>query len=329
LVTRRIRYAFCHGKRHKENSERFVRRVIFLFLDGVGLGANDPSLNPLVASEYPTLTALVEGKPLVSETGRLSTMQAELIPTDAHLGIAGRPQSATGQAAILTGINAPQRLGEHYGPRPDGRVRAVIDEGNLFRRVQEQGRRAFFCNAYPQGYFAAVARGKRLLSAIPYAATTAGQALLDAADLRAGRAIAADFTNRGWRERLGYTDVPVYTPEEGGVLVWHLAQPHDFLFFEHWYSDELGHHQDLEGAVANFAVFDAFLGGLLAAADLEETLMIVASDHGNVEDCSHGKHTENPALTLLLGAGRQAAAARIHALTDFAPVILDFLAGEF
>lgn len=242
------------------------------------------------------------------------------------MGIPSRPQSATGQAAILTGINAPQRLGEHYGPRPDARVRAVIDEGNLFRRVQEQGQRFLFCNAYPHGYFAAVKRGKRLLSAIPYAATSAGQELLNADDLRAGRAIAADLTNRGWREHLGYADVPVHTPEEGGAFVWQLAQPYEFLFFEHWYSDELGHHQDLAGAVANFAIFDRFVGGLLAAADLTETLVIVASDHGNMEDCSHGKHTENPALTLLFGAERQAAAARIQALTDFAPVVLDFLA---
>ena len=292
------------------------------------MGANDPAVNPLVAVEYPTLAKLMEHAPLVAATGRHSTALAELVPTNANLGVPGRPQSATGQAAILTGINASQRLGEHYGPRPDSRVRAVVDEGNLFRRVVEDGRRFFFCNAYPQGYFAAVKRGKRLLSVVPYAATTAGQLLLDADDLRAERAIAADFTNQGWRDYLGYTDVPVFSPQAGGALLWQLAQPYDLTFFEHWYSDELGHRQNLAGAVQNFSVFDGFLAGLLDAADLDETLIIVASDHGNMEDCSHGKHTENPALTLVMGAARQAAAARIHALTDFAPVILDFLAGQ-
>jgi hypothetical protein len=317
-----------HRYSSRENNGFFVRRVIFLFLDGVGLGDNNPATNPLVAGDYPVLNRLLEGAPLVAATGRLTTPHAELIPTDAQLGIAGRPQSATGQAAILTGINAPQRLGEHYGPRPDARVRAVIDEGNIFRRVREQGQLPFFCNAYPPGYFAAVKRGKRLLSAIPYAATTAGQALLDADDLQAGRAIAADFTNQGWREHLGFTNAPVYTPEEGGAFVWQLAQPYHFLFFEHWYSDELGHHQELAQAVANFGIFDRFLGGLLRAADLAETLILVASDHGNMEDCSHGKHTENPALTLVFGAQRRTAAARIGALIDFTPVILDFLAGR-
>ena len=302
-----------------------MRRVFFLFLDGVGLGSDDPAVNPLAAAQLPTITQRI-GRPLAS-TGRASTPWAELVPTDAQLGVTGRPQSATGQAAILTGINAPARLGEHYGPRPDDRVRAVIDEGNLFRTLDRAGYGTSFCNAYPDGYFEAVNRGKRLLSAIPYAATSAGHRLHDADDLRAGDAIAADFTNAGWRANLGYIDAPVYSPEDGGSLVWQLAQDVQFLLFEHWQTDVLGHHRDLAGAVTVLETFDRFLGGLLAAADLDETLVIVGSDHGNVEDCSHGKHTKNPVMTLIFGAGRQAAAARIRALTDYAPVIHAFLDG--
>lgn len=303
-----------------------MRRVIFLFLDGVGLGADDVDINPLAASTYPTLDRLLGGRRPVADSGRLSTDWAELIPTDAQMGLPGRPQSATGQAAILTGINAPRRLGEHYGPRPDARVRAVIDEGSLFRRLRFDGRSGFFANAYPHGYFEAVNRGKRLLSAVPYAATVGGQTLLDHADIVQGNGLAADFTNRGWREQLGYDDVPVFTPEEGGRKLWSIARNHDFVFFEHWMTDLLGHRRQLESAVEVFHVFDGFLAGLLDAADLDETLIIIGSDHGNVEDCSHGKHTTNPALTLLLGADRQRYAAEIHSLTDYVPVILDYLA---
>jgi hypothetical protein len=301
------------------------KRVIFLFLDGVGLGADDRSTNPLAGDYYPTLHSLLDGRRPLATTGRLSTAQAELIPTDAQMGVPGRPQSATGQATILTGINAPQRLGEHYGPRPDPRVRAVLDEGNLFRRLRRQGLYTYFCNAYPQRYFDAVQRGKRLLSAVPYAATTAGQSLPTYHDLAAGRAIAADFTNAGWRSELGYKDAPVYTPEEAGRLLWQIAQPYDFVFFEHWFTDVLGHAGDLVGSIANFQRFDGFLAGLLAAADLDHTLIIVGSDHGNVEDCSHGKHTENPAMTLLIGTKRQRYGSRIRQLVHYAPVIEDFL----
>ena len=301
------------------------KRAFLLFLDGVGLGEDDSAINPLAADAYPTLAALLEGRRPVAATGRLSTAAAELIPTDAALGVPGRPQSATGQAAIVTGINAAQRLGEHYGPRPDARVRAVLDEGSLFRGLAEAGRAPYFCNAYPQGYFDAVARGKRLLSAVPYAATLGGQALATHLDLSAGRALSADFTNQAWREELGYHDAPLYTPHAAGAQLWALSQPFDFVFFEVWQTDVLGHAQDRAGAIRLLQRFDGFLAGLLEAADLTQTLIIVTSDHGNVEDCRHGKHTTNPALTLLLGADRQRHAAQIHDLTGFAPAVMEFL----
>lgn len=299
--------------------------MIFLFLDGVGLGEDDPGVNPLAHDRYPTLARLLGGKRAVADTGRYATDDAVLVPTDARLGIAGRPQSATGQAAILTGINAPARLGEHYGPRPDDRVRAVIDEGNLFRRLREARHATSFCNAYPPGFFAAVERGKRRLSAVPYAASAAGMRLHDQRDLNRGLALAADFTNRGWRDELHMPHVPVYTPEDAGRHLWTLAQPYAWTFFEHWYTDVLGHRQDLTGAIHMLETFDGFLAGLLDAADLEQTLIVVLSDHGNVEDCSHGKHTDNPALTLVMGAERNAVAAQIHGLPDFAAVVTGFL----
>ncbi|GIV69312.1 alkaline phosphatase family protein [Caldilinea sp.] len=305
------------------DSER--RRVILLFLDGVGLGEDDPAINPLAGDAYPTLRALLDGRRLVAQTGRLSTADAELIPTDAALGVPGRPQSATGQATLLTGVNAAQHLGEHYGPRPDARLRALLDEHSIFLRLSQAGRSPYFCNAYPQRYFDAIRRGRRLLSAIPYAAVVAGQALLTYEDLCAGRALSADFTGEGWRSELGYPDAPIYSPREAGHALWRLSAPYDFVFFELWQTDLLGHAADRQGAIAFFQRFDAFLAGLLEVVDLARTLIIVTSDHGNVEDCSHGKHTANPALTLLLGAERQMHAASISSLADFAPIILRFL----
>ncbi len=302
-----------------------MRRVIFLFLDGVGLGPDDPKVNPLAVDAYPTLAHLLDGHKPVAATGQLTTQHASLVPTDANLGVDGRPQSATGQATILTGVNVPQELGEHYGPRPDNRVRGVLQRGTIFTRLQAFGLRTFFCNAYPQGYFAAINRGKRLLSVMPYAATVAGQALPTAHSLRRGHALAADFTNEGWRDVMGYQDIPVYTPTAAGAQLWQIAQPYAFTFFEHWQTDLLGHRADLPGAVVNFQRFDSFLGGLLAAADLTETLIIIAADHGNVEECNHGKHTTNPALTLLVGAAHGQWAGQIRGLDDFVGLIVEFL----
>jgi len=299
--------------------------VHIFFMDGVGLGAADPAENPFAAARLPHLTALLGAEWFVTGRGPVAAARATLIPTDATLGLPGRPQSATGQAALLTGLNAPQLLGEHYGPRPDDRVRAILDRAGIFRRLVNAGKQPCFCNAYPQRYFDAIHSGRRRLSAAPHAAVVGGQRLFTAADLIAGRALSSDFTNQAWRDELGYADAPVYTAAEAGALLWRLAQPYDLLFFEHWMTDVLGHEGGLAAAVALLQRFDGFLGGLVAAADLRNTLIIVASDHGNVEDCSHGKHTTNPALTLLIGSARTQYAPRIRALTDFAGVIEEYL----
>lgn len=305
-----------------------MRRVLFLFLDGVGLGSDDPAVNPLAAADLPTLRGLIDGQPLTASTGRYAGAQGHLIPTDACLGMAGRPQSATGQTTILSGVNAAARLGEHYGPWPNQQVRDILDEASLFARLNRAGLPGYFCNAYPQRYFDAVNRGKRLLSAVPYAATVGGQALLTADEMRAGTALSANFTGEGWRGELGYTDTPVYTLEEAGAKFWAIAQPYRFVFFEHWLTDMLGHRRNLPGAVENFERIDRFVAGLLAAADWTQTLLIISSDHGNVEDCSVRTHTMNPAMTLLWGQESERWAGKIHSLTDFAPVVEDFLTAE-
>lgn len=302
-----------------------MKRVVFLFLDGVGLGADDPEVNPLARPLYPTLARLLDGAPLTASTGRLSTARASLVPVDALLGVVGRPQSATGQTAIVTGVNAPARLGEHFGPRPDDRVRSILDEGTFFSRLRAAGKRTYFVNGYPDGYFRAIESGKRRLSAIPYAVTQAGQPLPTKQDVRAGRALSADFTGAGWRGELGYTDAPLYTPAQAGAKIGEIAQAYDLLFFEHWMTDVIGHDQNMAAAVDNLRTFDGVLAGLLDAVDLEQTLIIVAADHGNFEDLSHGKHTTNPALGLFIGAHHQEIASAIESLTDYAPAIESFL----
>jgi 2,3-bisphosphoglycerate-independent phosphoglycerate mutase len=308
------------------------RRVIFLFLDGVGIGDDDPAFNPLAASDYantyPTLARLLGGAVPVLSTGRAAGPGAHLVPLDAQMGVPGRPQSATGQAALLTGLNAPALLGEHYGPRPDDRVRAILNRAGIFRRLAACGCRPFFCNAYPQRYFDVIHSGRRRLSAVPHAAVAGGQRLLTHEDLLAGRGLAADFTNQGWRDELGYLTAPIYRPEEAGALLWRIAQPYDFLFFEHWMTDVYGHDQALGPAIAMLQRFDSFLGGLAIAADLANTLIVVASDHGNVEDCRHGKHTTNPALGLLIGEAGASYAGQIWSLADFAPIVLHYLVGD-
>jgi 2,3-bisphosphoglycerate-independent phosphoglycerate mutase len=303
-------------------------RLLFLFLDGVGLGTDDPDTNPLARAETPNLSGLLGGRPLVARSAPLESARASLVALDARLGVEGLPQSATGQAVLLTGRNVPGEIGRHYGPKPNPEVAAVLRSGSLFSEVQAAGKRAAFLNAYPPAYFVAIRSGRRLHAAIPLAVTSAGLPLRTQEDLYAGRALSADFTGAGWRERLGYGDAPVLTPQRAGARLAEMAGQADFSFFEYWPSDYAGHRRDMAAACQLLETLDRVLGGLLAAWDDDAGLILITSDHGNLEDMRVRGHTENPVPLLLSGAlaARRAFVAGARDLTDVAPRVLQALA---
>lgn len=302
-----------------------MTHVVVVFLDGVGLGDDDPQVNPLAAAELPVLAGLLDGRRLVAGAGRIDAAGATMVPTDAALGVPGRPQSATGQTALLTGRNAPLLIGGHFGPRPNANLRAMLEGPTLFTRVLAGGRSAAFANAYPQGYFDAVTRGKRLHGAFPHAAQAAGLRLRTADDLLAGQALSVDLTNAAWRSDLGYPAMPLWTPGEAGGVLARLSASHDLVFFDNWAPDVAGHRGDLTASVRVLQEIDAFLGGLLAALDLEQTLVAIISDHGNIEDIRARGHTENLVPTVLIGARHARAAAAISDLTHVMGALLDAL----
>jgi hypothetical protein len=299
--------------------------VHIFFMDGVGLGGPDPAENPFAAAIMPNLTGLLGRDWYLTGRDPIITPRASLVPTDANLGVAGRPQSATGQATILTGRNVPGLLGEHYGPKPNPVVSEAIRAGTLFHEVITAGGRAALITPYPAGYFEAVAGGRRLLSAVPLAATSAGLPLMGADDLRAGRAVSPDFTGVGWRDHLGYPDMPVLSLPGAGRQIAHVAADYDFSFFEHWPTDQTGHRGTMAEAVAHLEAIDAVIGGLLSAWDEARGLLILTSDHGNLEEKGHRRHTRNPVPTILLGRDHAHHAAAINDLTDIAAVVRNCL----
>ncbi len=294
-------------------------------MDGVGLGSADPAVNPFVTANLPHLTNLLGKEWFLRQQDTITTARASLVPTDTTLGVPGRPQSATGQATILTGRNVPALVGEHYGPKPNPAVASVIEQGSLFHEVAAAGKDAALLTPYPERYFAAIHSGKRLYSAVPLAVTSAGFPLMTAEDLRKGRAISPGFTGRAWHDMLGYDDIPLYTLHEAGQRIAQLARRYAFSFFEHWPSDRRGHRGSLEEARTHLELIDNTLGGLLSAWDDAHGLLIITSDHGNIEAKDHRQHTINPVPTILVGQNHAVHAARIHALTDIATVVRSVL----
>jgi len=155
-----------------------MRHILFLFLDGVGLGDDEPNNNPFARANLKTLHSLLDGKKLLRDTPEHDNGRARFVPTDAGMGVSGPPQSASGQAAILTGLNVPQLIGGHWGPKPNQAVTEILKRENVFKSLVTQGKSAALINAYPQRYFEAIKRGKRMYSAIPMAVAAANIPLM-------------------------------------------------------------------------------------------------------------------------------------------------------
>jgi 2,3-bisphosphoglycerate-independent phosphoglycerate mutase len=319
-------------------------KLLFIFLDGVGLGPDDPQVNPLARASLPYLKVLLDGQKLVADGhftdaqpdhNMINTSQASLLPLDACLSVEGVPQSATGQAALFTGENISLKLGYHQGPKPDSTVVHWLQQGTLLTHLRNQKKTASLLNAFPPRYFSAIEAGYRLPGVIALSTMQAGIPLKTMQDLFAGQALSADFTAEGWHSTLGFTDTPMLTYSQAGARLALLAHQYDLTIFEYWLTDIAGHHQDMQAACTIMEAIDEVLGSLLNSWD-GEGLILLTSDHGNMEDLSTRHHTLNDVPLLLIGCQEQRdkftsflesaspSNSRLD-LTAVAPAILDFM----
>ena len=289
--------------------------LLFIFLDGVGHGVPDPTVNPFANTPTPTLDQLAGGSFLEPTTPQL----------DARLDMPGLPQSATGQASLLTGRNAAHAMGRHYGPWPGPTLHTFLAEGNLFQRALHHfgtdGVR--WASAYPDGFFRALARRALRLNAPAHCAHEAGIELPTLDAYTRGEAVAADLDGAAFAA-WGVTPPGGHaTGPEGahaaGVRLAELASQRAFTFLDVWTTDRAGHAADAHAARTLITNLDAFLAGALEARG-EHVTLLVTSDHGNLEDLTHGRHTMAPVP--LLTQGPQADAfAHARSILDVAPVI--------
>ncbi|HEX8360561.1 MAG TPA: alkaline phosphatase family protein [Longimicrobium sp.] len=301
------------------------RRALLVFLDGVGIGPADAATNPFAAARLPRIRELLGGQLPVADAldaaGRIVSERAVLAAADATLGMEGLPQSGTGQTTLLTGRNAAALYGRHFGPWVPTGLREMLAAENLLVRARRGGRAAAFANAYPVALIEADPRIFRRPAAPPLAARAAGVLTRDVPQLAAGEAVASSITNHRWRERT--EEVAPVTAEQAGRNLAAIAATAEVTLFAHYDTDYAGHRGGMEGAVAALERVDAFLGGLVDAL-APDTLLVVSSDHGNVEDVNDG-HTLNPVPVLALGPGRGALAERIRSIADVTPAILALL----
>jgi len=288
--------------------------LLLFFIDGLGIGSRGKS-NPLDGLDEASPLAVFRDEPLTTVHDGI------IVPTDACLGVAGRPQSASGQTTILTGVNAPALLGYHKQGFPNAAMLEIIREHSIFLQLKRAGVAPItFANTYTQRFFD---ERPRWVSATTAAVEAADLRFRTVPDLVAGRAIYQDFTNAFLIER-GEAVSP-RTPDEAAGVLANITAAHRFTLYEYFITDKVGHAQDMQKARAVLTNLAALIRGVLKRIDLQRTSVILTSDHGNIEDLSSRNHTLNPVPTIVWGANKEQIARRIKSLADITPAIVETL----
>jgi hypothetical protein len=315
------------------------RRVVFVFVDGLGLGVSGDPANPVTDPELHVLANFRSGDwsppPDGGRPDTLPSVQRErplpaggvAVATDASLGVEGLPQSATGQTTILTGENAALVLGRHLYGYPTRTLQRILLRTSVLKSLTQAGVPVLFANAFRSIFFElGDAVWKKPLSATTWANRAAGLPFRTMEDLREGRAVYQDITHDSLSGR--DESVPPRSPEEAGEILARLSRDHGFTLFEFFQTDKAGHAMDRDKAVYELRKLERFLAALLEHLDLETTTVILTSDHGNVEDLSRKTHTLNPVPTLVFGPDAGAWADGLTRLEFFTPRLLAALGAE-
>src|SRR6266496_1458258 len=211
--------------------------VLLFFIDGLGIGERGP-FNPFDKLEDAVPLAVFEreqSEPL---------LDGIVVATDPRLGVEGRPQSASGQTTILTGINAPAAIGHHKQGFPNKSLLEIIREHSIFLQLSQAGIAPItFANAYTQRFFE---ERPRWVSATTAAVEAAGLQFCTVADLKKGAALYQDFTNLVLIER--GENVSERSTEEAASILARVTTDNRFTLYEYFITDKIGHAQDMEAA---------------------------------------------------------------------------------
>ncbi|XLS29176.1 phosphoglyceromutase [Flavobacteriaceae bacterium M23B6Z8] len=271
-------------------------KLIFVFLDGIGLRIGDDH-NPFAKAHMPVLTSLL-GAPLLEG---IDVLEQELLVKgiDACLGISGVPQSATGQAALFTGFNAPAELGYHLPAYPNEELISLINRRSIFKYAKEKRLKSIFANSYTDGYFKNFDPNADNYSVTTRCVLAAQSRFNTIDDLLEGKAVHWDITNFSLQDTPG-NRAPVYTAQQAGENLLGLADDYDLILYECFLPDLIGHRKDMEKSVTFLETLDEFLKGLTESKPSNVNILI-SSDHGNMEDLTTGGHTKNPVPLVCMG----------------------------
>lgn len=259
-------------------------KMLFIFLDGVGKGEKN-EYNPFFYYHPRAYDIFLK--------------DGNVLFLDATLGIEGLPQSATGQVTIYSGINAAKEIGFHINGQITPSLKRIIDKQNIFTTLSRHGLKVDFANVYRNEYLQKLLNDKNFkMSVTSYMALTAGIRFKTVEDLLKSKGVYFDIANHVLIES-GY-EVPVFSPQRAAENLLNVLNKNNFVLFEHFKTDIVGHSCDMQKAIELLKLLDEFILSLIENLP-KDTCLVVTSDHGNIEDLSTKTHTKNKVPFLVYG----------------------------
>ncbi len=287
----------------------FAMATLLLFIDGVGVGRDDPGDNPFAVPGISHLAPLAGRKP---EDG------ASFRTLDATLGVAGLPQSATGQTTLFTGVNAAEAIGAHHPGLPGPTLQAILREQSLFTKLVRRGASPTFANALTRRHLDA--RRPRF-GATTHMVMASGVQLRMLEDQDEGEeTLSHDYTG-AWMTARGYPVKPRTAPQAALILA-RLLDAHELVLYEYFLTDIAAHRGTREERFEQALQVETLVDAVLAAVDLASHRVLLVSDHGNLEEAGHHRHTRNPVPLLAWGRGAREIVDAVTGMDALTPALL-------
>lgn len=150
-----------------------------------------------------------------------------------------------------------------------------------------------------------------------YAAQEADVTLRTWDDVWNNKALTGTLTHElearfNWKT-LGISQLPLRSPQQGAKILADLVSRHDFTFYKYQLADLVSHTGKVELARGVFGIIETFVEAVLRALDPAETVVVVTSDHGHLEQVAftHG-HPKSRVPTWYFGADAETQVSRMR-----------------
>jgi hypothetical protein len=180
--------------------------------------------------------------------------------------------------------------------------REEVEKGLRFR-----GRPVSFRGAQKNGFAELYTLAEINQNIFVFAAREAGVPLNTWQEVRQGAALTSSMTHDLENQfDLSFFDqepLPPRTPEKAADILAELSRNHEFTFYKYQIPDLVSHTGQVDSAREVFAIIERFVRSVLAAVDSAETIVIVTSDHGHLEQLSTSRgHPRSKVPTWYFGA---------------------------